>query len=570
MKLRTLLPVIVVLSLMPAGLGAQTNLSVDLQDPVYQLLELGELKGALSRLSAVRPYSHSQVVALLQALWDGRSRFSPAEQAVLADTLRRFGEDTSGLRHGNFTYRQDSERAKKLQVGADLRSRFRLNANSPENWHLDSVLRPYLRGDLVPWLSYLGIIGVTLDRVRADETFAPYGFSKQWDAIHFSLQGPMGGEELDYPAISYDLQTEITAQLLHDSVRLSLARQRREWGIGDGSLTLGSSARPFVGVEAHVELAPWLFIHHLVGSLSNWEEEPASIGAESGTLTYQKLFALQRLELFPFRWLYLSASSSVIGAKRFELIYTVPLLAGVLAQNLIADLDNVGVGVDLAVTVPPFGRAFFSLYADEMHITNPSDLFTRPRNMFALQGGLKVPVPGLPFAALTVQYTKIEPFTYTHYPTWYPDYRMQVDTAYTHDGENLAYPLWPNSDELLVKLTSVPIPSLRAGLEYRMIRHGDNPSRVPGDPATLGRPDGYYDYSVSEDSYPDKAFLHDGLYDHNHIVTLSGEYSIPRSPITVGLSYTFTYTYWEPNDSGELDRPDLMRNIVGLEVKVFR
>ncbi len=72
------------------------------------------------------------------------------------------------------------------------------------------------------------------------------------------------------------------------------------------------------------------------------------------------------------------------------------------------------------------------------------------------------------------------------------------------------------------------------------------------------------------DSYPDKAFLHDGLYDHNHIVTLSGEYSIPRSPVTVGLSYTFAYTYWEPNGSGETDRPDKIRNIVGLEVKVFR
>jgi hypothetical protein len=570
MMLRAVLPAIILLSFTAAGLGAQANLSVDLQDPVYQLLELGELKGALSRLSAVRPYSRSRVVALLQALWESRFKFTAAEQKVLEGTLQRFGEEPSGLRHGNLTFRQGGEGARKLQVGADARSRFRLNANSPENWHMDSVLRLYLRGDLVSWLSYLGIIGVTLDRARSDEAFAPYGFSKQWDVIHYSLRGPVGGEELDYPAISYDLQTEITAQLLRDSVRLSLARLRREWGIGDGSLTLGGSARPFVGVEMHVQLAPWLIMHQLVGSLSNWEKEPASIGAEFGELTYQKLFALQRLEILPFRWLYLSVSSTVVGAKRFELSYAAPLLAGALAQELIADLDNVGVGFDLAVTIPPWGRAFFSLYADEMAITNPSDLFTRPRNMFALQGGLKVPIPGLPLTALTVQYTKIEPFTYAHYPTWYPDYRMEVDTAYTHDGENLAYPLWPNSDELLVKLTSVPIPSLRAGLEYRMIRHGDNPSWKSGDPpAILGRPDGWFDYDLLE-AYPDKAFLHDGLYDHNHIVTLSGEYSIQRSPVTVGLSYTFAFTYWKPNDSGEQGRPNRMRNIVGLEVKVFR
>jgi len=416
----------------------------------------------------------------------------------------------------------------------------------------------------------MGVLGFTFDRVRADEAFAPYGFSKQWDAFHISFGTPRYSDgELDYPTFSYNLETEIAAQLLRDSIRLSLARQRREWGVGDGSLTLGGTARPFVGAEAHVELVSWLISHHLVGSLSNWEQEPGVVDAEFGTLTYQKLFALQRLEFFPFRWLYLSASSSVVGAKRFELTYMAPLLFGVLAQNLIADLDNVGVGVDLAVTLPPFGRAYLSFYADEMEITNLGELFTRPRNMFALQGGLKMPVPGLPFTTLTVQYTKIEPFTYAHYPTWYPDYRKVIDTSYTHYGENLAYPLWPNSDELLVKLTSVPVPNLRAALEYRLIRHGDNPSRSPGDLVILGRPDGWFDYSVV-DSYPDKAFLHDGLYDHNHILTLSGEYSIPRSPVTVGLSYTFAYTYWEPNDSVELDRPDLMRNIVGLEVKVFR
>ncbi len=572
MKPRQVLLVVVILSLLPVWLEAQTHLSVDLNDPVYQLLELGELKGALSRLSAVRPYSRSVVATLLQRMWEGRMKLTSREQTVLAETIRRFGEEPSGLRHGNFTFRQGDEGAKRLQVGADVRSRFRLNANSPEDWHTDSVLRPYLRGDLVPWLSYLGVLGFTFDRVRADEAFAPYGFSKQWDALHISFGTPRYSDdgELDYPTFSYHLETEVAAQLRQDSLRLSFARHRREWGVGDGSLTLGGTARPFVGAEAHVALAPWLITHHLVGSLSNWQLEPEGILAGSGSLSYQKLFALQRLEIFPCSWLYLSASSSVLGAKRFELNYLVPLLFGVLEQITNADLDNVGVGVDFAVTVPPLGRVFFSFYADEMEITNLRELFTRPRNMFALQGGLKVPVPGLPFATLTVQYTKIEPFTYAHYPTWYPDYRIQVDTAYTHDGENLAYPLWPNSDEILLKLVTVPVPNLRAGLEYRMIRHGDNPNRDPGDLFILGRPDGYLDYSVDLDSYPDKAFLHDGLYDHNHIVTLSGEYSIPRSPVTVGLSYTFAYTYWEPNDSDEPDRPDRMRNIIGLEVKVFR
>ena len=51
-------------------------------------------------------------------------------------------------------------------------------------------------------------------------------------------------------------------------------------------------------------------------------------------------------------------------------------------------------------------------------------------------------------------------------------------------------------DLFLVKLTALPLPDLQAGLEYRLIRHGDNPSEDPGDLFILGRPDGYLDYGV--------------------------------------------------------------------------
>jgi hypothetical protein len=576
--------VALVLTVYPmATLPAQAHLSVDLKDPVYQLLEAAELRGALGTLSAVRPYSRSQVIALLDRLWEVREMLSDVEKAVLAETRQRFGEERDGLRYGNLAHHPVEKSAKRLAIGVDVQTSPRLNVNSTEDWYLDSAFRPYLRGDLSPWLSYLGILGFTFDRVASEEeydashdspafppSFAPYEFTKQWDGYHISF----GAErythgEMDYPTISYDLETEITAELMQDDVRVSFARQRREWGIGDGSLTLSGSARPFVGAETHVKLAPWITGHYLFGTLSNWDKEPEGILA-LGPYSYQKLFALQRLELTPFPWLYLSASSSVLGARRFELTYLSPLLFGVLAQNLIGDLDNVGAGVDVAVTLPPFGRAYASFFADEMELTNLRELFTRPRNMFALQGGLKLPVPRLPFTDVTLQYTRIEPFTYAHYYTQYPDYRLPVDTAYTHDGENLAYHLWPNSDEFLVKLASLPFQGFRAGLEYRLIRHGDNPSKVPGDFAILGRPDGYLDYTVGSDNYPDKDFLHDGLYDFNHIVTVSGEYSIPETQITVGLSYTFSYTYWEVNASGETDPGDIIRNIIGLKVKVFR
>ena len=90
-------------------------------------------------------------------------------------------------------------------------------------------------------------------------------------------------------------------------------------------------------------------------------------------------------------------------------------------QNQLADIDNLAVQIDGSVQIPRIGKFYGSFYADEMEITHLEELFTKARNMFALQGGAKIPLPGLPFLTFTAQYTKIEPFVYSHYPTWYPD-----------------------------------------------------------------------------------------------------------------------------------------------------
>ncbi len=108
-------------------------------------------------------------------------------------------------------------------------------------------------------------------------------------------------------------------------------------------------------------------------------------------------------------------------------------------QNHSPDVDNLGVQVDGQILVPLVGKFYASFYADEMDMTNLSELFTKARNMFALQGGAKIPVPWLAFTTLTAQYTKIEPFVYSHYPTWYPDYRLRVDTSYTQTARTSLY-----------------------------------------------------------------------------------------------------------------------------------
>ena len=50
-------------------------------------------------------------------------------------------------------------------------------------------------------------------------------------------------------------------------------------------------------------------------------------------------------------------------------------------------------------------------------------------SVFALQGGVKVPAPSLPSTLLSVHYTWIDPFSYTHYPARYLDFRIAMEVS---------------------------------------------------------------------------------------------------------------------------------------------
>ena len=240
------------------------------------------------------------------------------------------------------------------------------------------------------------------------------------------------------------------------------------------------------------------------------------------------MFSIHRIELFPFDWLYLSPWESVVYAKRLELSYLDPLFPFFFGQQLGGDIDNLALGGDVAVTIAPFARVYVSLFIDEISFVPLSTFFTRPNNQYAWQVGVKVPLPWPAWSLFVFQYTKIEPYTYTHYLQTVPQYTTPIDISYTNDGENIGYHLPPNSDEFLVRLSAHPAPRLSAMAQYQLIRHGTgllSLGQIEGD---INKP---IDYSLS---YPRKDFLHDGIYEWIHIARLDLSYSFPADyPVTI-------------------------------------
>jgi hypothetical protein len=578
---------------------------VELGHPVYAVIEAAELRGALNRLSSVKPYTRAYISELLAAIQGQMGLFSQAER----DEIRRLAiEFSAGSKSdiGQALWRALNDKA---AVGAHIEATGRFDAagimdaaaaglsgsgsggsgawtgDPSDLWHLNSMFQAYIKAFPEPWLSLWGTIGVTYDKVNR-ELFLPYSFTKQWDANHNKVStSPYSDGAETYPTWSFDLRNDIAGATESGAFSLRLSRFRRDWGVGSGSLALSVTARPFMGLEARFRASEIFALSHMVGSLGNWENGNAdrstildSSGDNYAAVTEQKMLAIQRLELFPFDWLSIGASGSMIGAKRFELGYLSPMMFAVEYQVTQSDVDNMALHGDIQVFLKRIGKLYFSGYIDEMELSGLDEWFSKARNMFAYQGGFKLNLPWLPFAILTAQYTKIEPFVYTHPPTWNSDTRLQVNTNYTNDGENLGYHLKPNSDELLLRLDARLGPGWTGSMEYSFIRHGDDPR----DYATTnhyiyGDVDEYLDYIGGVADYV-KNFLHDGVYDFNHLLKLRADWRPAEAPklfgapvpLELGLGYGLSYT-WEEDGlaaGNALDSPR-WKSVLELRAKFF-
>jgi hypothetical protein len=112
---------------------SQAHTGVDLDDAVYALLEIGELRGAIGRLSSVKPYSRSTVVEYLKTMQQKRTLFSAYEQRVIDKAVQRVSLEKTGLKYGAIS---SADQNKHVSVGVDLLLSARLNTEQVSDWHL--------------------------------------------------------------------------------------------------------------------------------------------------------------------------------------------------------------------------------------------------------------------------------------------------------------------------------------------------------------------------------------------------------------------------------------------------
>ncbi len=180
---------------------------------------------------------------------------------------------------------------------------------------------------------------------------------------------------------------------------------------------------------------------------------------------YTKYFSAHRLKVAIPKIADLSISDVVIYNGRIEFAYLNPILLWHFAEKSLQDRDNKNFVLDFQTkflkNVEFQGTIFvdddeqFALFMGE----------TSRSQKFVYQLGTMVYEPLIKNLSLTFEYTKIRPYTYSHY---------DIRNNYTSNGVNLGHRIGPNADELFSRITYNISNWGRINLEYSHVRKGNN------------------------------------------------------------------------------------------------
>lgn len=591
---------------------AQKNLSVSVDDEIYSVLEIAEMKGFCDFLPGAKPYTVSRIFKAIDQILEHEDELKSSEIEVLENFRAKYEinpEKKNNVKHVavqtkdekyHFSFLYDFGLEGNVSGGIYNKSEF-------NSVGFDFMPQFNFRGDITNYVSYgfKGLFDLTYMPLKEqgeyfigyawfdkehhveefldgdldengekcpepnrrtitkylNNSYLPYSYKKPWDGqvylvSNLSASGTEGwATEF---GVSGSVLAEIKASFLDDHVTIGAGRQSHEWAAMDNgsSLVLNRQARPFFEFNTGVEMFGWLKFSTLSGILEypnadymNSNSYPEKVDGSDDSYFWQNAFSLNMLEL-DFKYLHLDFGSSVVYPKRFEIGYLFPLFIYVEYQNHTGDSDNLALFGDIMLRKPGVGKVWASIYFDELNIQN--NWFTETRVMFAGQLGAKAVIPWLPFASVSTRYTKVEPYCYTHHAINYASsYSHYVMENYTNNGENLGYYLPPNADEFFFRFEMKPKSFVSTAFQYQFIRHGADygSQQVPG--SSL-----YSELSKYNRDELKKYFLHDGAYNWMHMIKLETtfEHKNIHRDLQLSLNLGFLYSYYTMIDSDNYDR----------------
>ncbi|MBR9974459.1 MAG: hypothetical protein KFF77_02670 [Bacteroidetes bacterium] len=458
-----------ILALMFASPKAMSQAEhVEVGHPVYPFLNRLQLRGVLPDYSrAMLPLERKQVTDFVRRLAERGTELSAAERELAARFADEFVAEADG--------RQDAVVLFQTPVGEVLprsfsdREKFlyRWRSEDGESFFAAEFLgsleyRARTDGDVASNVTlaqlggrFRGTMGGTVGYGLRATNGAAVG-SRALALSDHELRRNFNFADLDKDFFDFS-EAYVTATWNWGSA--ALGREKRIIGSGiSNQVLLGTNAQPFDAVQltAHAGVFRFLFLH---GSLLSQMEM-----REQGRPHYDsKYVAIHRAEADIAGTVRFGVYESVVYSQReMDFGYLLPVNFYKSAEHAGGDRDNPMLGFDLATLFIPGTQLYGSWLIDDVDFSLLGE--DSWGNKFIWQGGA-MNASLLPNTDLTLEYTRIEPYVYSH--------RLDGN-QYSHDGDALGVELPPNSDELYASLRHWIGASLWLQLEWHHRRHGRN------------------------------------------------------------------------------------------------
>lgn len=269
----------------------------------------------------------------------------------------------------------------------------------------------------------------------------------------------------DVPPGSFDRSTA-SVRVARGPLSAEVANERLRIGPSPSApLILASGVDYFPFARLGFELGPvrYTFAHASLSDQSRLVNEDGDQYLSSP----ERYMAMHRIEAHTRRVSVGFTEAVVYGLRGPELAYLNPLFPIKPAEHALWDRDNSLFALD-AVYRPLAGVELHgTVLADDLNLSRIGEEIGN-NNKWALQAGASVHALG---ATIYGEYTRIEPYVYTHRFISEGSYF----NSYTHNGFGLGHPLGPNADQWEAGAHTWLASGVRIEARARYARRGENP-----------------------------------------------------------------------------------------------
>jgi len=423
---------IVFSALVSAGIFAQV--AADPHDFFYDDLNLWETMGIVTSLPAQRPYPLPLVKSILETVVEKGDAYQ--RKVAEAHHRRIFGRILSYGGKGGLAI--DSDESRKQM---DISLAFDLN---------------YVFGEYVS--ASASVDGWATNKLP-DEEILPVGQKSEKDVVEDdSKAGPF------WILPSVDSSIAVGTEDFY----LNAGLMRGSWGPFYENGTIYSQQAHHSGQFNIAYNRPdWCYNMSLM-ALS------ATPDSDTSDFYSDKFLSIHSLDYRPFSFLSISIFETVVYGGRLEPMYMIPVAPYMISQGNAGFNDNCYLGGTFTVRPYEGIKVDGSLLVDDASFNDVIKFKFDTKWRIAGQLGVSyAPRKSGLFTLLSLDYTMVTPYTYSHKEGENLDASAPNYQNYTHAGNSVGAALDPNSDRVNLRLRLRPLEGVDFDVVGTLIRHGN-------------------------------------------------------------------------------------------------